>query len=123
MARGAISAFALSVPCRYPLFPTSPSAHDIWATANEAIKSHDDPLLRVALRYDALLKEGRHGRLPGVAADCEDSRRGRSETFFDVRCLWASWLGFMDTYRTMCMAPDQAFRLILGELEELRRAG
>ena len=31
-------------------------------------------------------------------------------------------LGFLGTYRTMCVAPDQAFRHLLGELEELQRA-
>jgi len=36
----------------------SPSDCDIWTAANEVIKSHDDPLLHVAMRYDALLNEG-----------------------------------------------------------------
>ena len=82
--------------CRYPLSPMSPSDRDIQTAANEVIKSHDDPLLHVASRYDALMKRDDLAGCRGVAADCEDSRRGRSETFFDVRCLWASWLGDLD---------------------------
>ncbi len=35
-----------------------PTDRDIWTAANEFIKANDDPLLHVALRYDALLKEG-----------------------------------------------------------------
>jgi hypothetical protein len=53
-----ISAFVLCVSCGYHLSPMSPSDRDIWTAASEVIKSNDDPLLHVALRYDALLKEG-----------------------------------------------------------------
>ena len=58
MSCGIITAFVLSVWCRYALFPMSPSDRDMWTAASEIIKTHDDPLLHVALRYDALLNEG-----------------------------------------------------------------
>src|SRR5262245_21510451 len=32
------------------------------------------------------------------------------------------WLPFLDTYRTMCFAPDPAFRRVLEEIRELRLA-
>jgi hypothetical protein len=32
------------------------------------------------------------------------------------------WLPFLDTYRTMCRAPEPAFRQILEEVRELRFA-
>lgn len=35
-----------------------PSERDIWTAAGEVIKASDDPLLHVAMRYDALLNEG-----------------------------------------------------------------
>ena len=58
MVCGTISAFALCVSRRYALFPMSPSDRDIWTSAYEVIKANDDPLLHVALLYDALLNEG-----------------------------------------------------------------
>ena len=58
MSCGIIPALVLSVWCRYALFPMSPSDRDIWTSANEVIKASDDPLLHVAMRYDALLKDG-----------------------------------------------------------------
>jgi hypothetical protein len=33
-----------------------------------------------------------------------------------------SWLPFLDTYRTMCRAPEPAFRQILEDIRELRFA-
>jgi hypothetical protein len=44
--------------CRYHLSPMRPSDRDIWTAANEVIKANDDPLLHVAMRYDALLEAG-----------------------------------------------------------------
>ena len=35
----------------------------------------------------------------------------------------ADWLPFLDTYRTMCRAPEPAFRRILEDVRELRFAG
>ena len=32
------------------------------------------------------------------------------------------WLPFMDTYRTMCMAPEPAFKRLLEEVRDLRLA-
>jgi len=32
------------------------------------------------------------------------------------------WLPFLDTYRTMCHAPEPAFRRILEDIRELRFA-
>jgi len=34
----------------------------------------------------------------------------------------AAGVPFVDAFRTMCIAPDQAFQHLLGELEELQRA-
>ena len=34
------------------------SDRDIWTTANEVIKSHDDPILFAVTRYDELLDAG-----------------------------------------------------------------
>jgi hypothetical protein len=34
----------------------------------------------------------------------------------------AGWLPFLDTFRTMCLAPEPGFRRILQEIRELRFA-
>jgi hypothetical protein len=39
-----------------------------------------------------------------------------------LRDLAVSWLPFLDTYRTMCLAPEPAFRRILKDIWELRFA-
>jgi hypothetical protein len=36
--------------------------------------------------------------------------------------LKLGWLPFLDTYRTMCRAPEPAFRQILEDVRELRFA-
>jgi hypothetical protein len=33
-----------------------------------------------------------------------------------------SWLPFLDTYRTMCLAPQPDFRRVLEEVREMRLA-
>jgi hypothetical protein len=33
---------------------------------------------------------------------------------------WTAWLPFLDTYRTMCRAPEPAFRQVLEDIRELR---
>ena len=43
----------------------------------------------------------------------------------DLRLLRSAlicWLPFLDTYRTMCLAPEPAFRRILEDIRELRFA-
>jgi hypothetical protein len=34
----------------------------------------------------------------------------------------ANWLPFLDTYRTMCLAPEPVFRRILEDIREVRFA-
>jgi hypothetical protein len=33
--------------------------------------------------------------------------------------VWKCWLPFLDTYRTMCLAPDSGFRRVLEHIREL----
>jgi hypothetical protein len=40
----------------------------------------------------------------------------------DVRSFVPKWLPFLDTYRTMCLAPEPAFRQVLEDVRELRFA-
>jgi len=52
---------------------------------------------------------------------------GASESdLTDFRHLWrkrqhtgASWLGFLNSYRTMCLAPTPEFRRVLEEIQGL----
>jgi hypothetical protein len=39
----------------------------------------------------------------------------------NVETLWAR-LPFLDTYRTMCVAPERQFRRVLEEIREMRFA-
>jgi catechol 2,3-dioxygenase-like lactoylglutathione lyase family enzyme len=55
--------------------------------------------------------------------------RGKSDTmaFIDlgdqfIALQEKNWLPFLDTYRTMCMAPEPAFRHVLEELGRLQLA-
>ena len=47
---------------------------------------------------------------------------GVSAVAADLQSIEKAWLPFLDTYRTMCLAPEPAFRQILEDIRELRFA-
>ena len=49
-------------------------------------------------------------------------KRQASTTAPRSRIVGKAWLPFLDTYRTMCRAPEPAFRQILEDVRELRFA-
>jgi hypothetical protein len=53
-----------------------------------------------------------------MPADSVVERRVRES----LRLTVSVWLPFLDTYRTMCLAPEPAFRGILEDIRELRFA-
>jgi hypothetical protein len=44
------------------------------------------------------------------------------ETMLGTNILGTEWLPFLDTYRTMCLAPEPAFKRILEDVRDLRFA-
>jgi integrase len=59
-------------------------------------------------------------RTPSVKPDTKFDKK--PENLFGSKAENEIWLPFLDTYRTMCRAPERAFRQILEDIRELRFA-
>ena len=73
------------------------------------------PPLASLVETDALTGALRHGILGTISAT--------TETENTRECRGGAWLPFLDTYRTMCLAPEPQFQRVLEEIGGLELSG
>jgi hypothetical protein len=67
-----------------------------------------------------MLEIDEDGRVRTAVASGLSQRLSRSSEV--VNLYHIDWLGFLNTYRTMCLAPSPQFRRILEEIRDIRLA-
>src|SRR5262249_39155748 len=86
------------------------------------------PHVKSSLRYFSRPSGWRNDREALGSSSVQARQRfwpGRSVCFCKLDIVHrdpTAWLPFLDTYRTMCRAPEPAFRTILEDMRELRFA-
>jgi hypothetical protein len=76
------------------------------------------------IRARAAKRKGGDAKPVALPPKVSDIDHGALELVFRRefrRSRLTAWLAFLDTYRTMCLAPEPAFRRILEDIRDLQR--